>query len=126
MLSKKQLKCIKLMVDTDMQQKEIAEAIKVSEQTICTWKQNDDFKYEYEKYVKDSIDYSSKNAFRTILKLLKAKSEMVRLQAAKDILDRAGYKAKEKVEITGAIDNPYDELTVEELRALAKQCEKDG
>ena len=39
-------------------------------------------------------------AFNTEAALLKAKSEMVRLMAAKDILDRAGFKPDENINIS--------------------------
>ncbi|CVI73277.1 Bacterial regulatory proteins, luxR family [Clostridiales bacterium CHKCI001] len=38
MLTPKQRKCLELMVSGDLKQKEIAAQIKVSEQTICAWK----------------------------------------------------------------------------------------
>lgn len=103
MLTKKQLNCIKLMVEGELSQKEIASSIKVSEQTICKWKKDSEFKIEFENHVKNSIDYSSREAFKTMLKSLNARSEMVRYMAAKDILDRAGFKPTEKVNVEGAV-----------------------
>ncbi|MEY8001192.1 phBC6A51 family helix-turn-helix protein [Clostridium sp. Mt-5] len=128
MLSKKQLKCIKLMVESEFNQKQISEEIKVSEQTICKWKQNEEFKVEYDKHVKESVDYTSKDAARTMKKLLKARSEIVRFYAAKDILDRTGLKPVDKVEHSGnvAVNNPYKDLTTEELKKLAALDDKDG
>ncbi|MFG5570694.1 hypothetical protein ACFJYJ_11720, partial [Enterococcus faecalis] len=45
---------------------------------------------------------SSGKALHTILKLMSARSEMVRFNAAKDILDRSGYTPvnKQQVEIS--------------------------
>lgn len=128
MLSKKQLKCIKLMVESELNQKQISSEIKVSEQTICKWKQNEEFKVEYEKYVKESVDYTSKDAARTMKKLLKARSEIVRFYAAKDILDRTGLKPVDKVEHSGnvTVNNPYKDLTTEELKKLAALDDGDG
>ncbi|MDT2383387.1 hypothetical protein P7D56_23110, partial [Enterococcus avium] len=43
---------------------------------------------------------SSGKALNTMLKLLAARSEMVRFNAAKDILDRGGFAPVDKKEIT--------------------------
>ncbi|MFT8313188.1 MAG: phBC6A51 family helix-turn-helix protein [Clostridium sp.] len=128
MLSKKQLKCIKLMVETDLKQKEIAEEIKVSEQSISKWKRDVEFKNEYDRCLKESIDYASKDAAKTMTKLLKARSEMVRYYAAKDILDRTGLKPIDKVEHSGnvTVNNPYKDLSTEELKKLAALGDDDG
>ena len=50
-----------------------------------------------------------------------------KITVAKDFLDRAGFKPTDKVEVEGNITtNPYDELSVEELKALARKCEENG
>lgn len=90
-LSKKQLKCIELMVTTDMTQRAISKEIDAREETISRWKKTEEFKNEFNKQMKDSINLSSSIAYQTIMKLMGAKSEMVRFYAAKDILDRAGF-----------------------------------
>lgn len=80
-------------------QKEIAKKIDVSEVTICNWKKNDEFMKAYAKSLKDSMKSVAAMAFKTEKELLKARSEMVRLMTAKDILDRAGFKPKDQQEI---------------------------
>lgn len=101
MLKGKQRKCLELMIITDMTQKEIANELKISEQTICNWKKDKEFKYEFNEAMKEAINYSAKNAYNEMLNLLKAKSELVRFQAAKDLLDRSGYNPTEKLEVNG-------------------------
>jgi hypothetical protein len=51
-----------------------------------------------------------------------AESEAVRLQAARDILDRAGYSATQKVKIDGEliVETETDRAIREDLRALAQ------
>ena len=100
MLNSKQKKCIELMVPGDRTQREIAEVIHVSEATICNWKKNEEFKSEYTSALKNSMKDVAAKAFNTEAALLKAKSEMVRLMAAKDILDRAGFKPDENINIS--------------------------
>ena len=99
MLNPKQKKCIELMVLGDRTQKQIAELINVSENTITNWKKDNEFCAEYTDSLKSSMKDVAAKAFQTEVKLLSARSEMVRLMAAKDILDRAGFKADERIEL---------------------------
>lgn len=48
-------------------------------------------------------------------------------QALQFIRDTSGQKPEDNYNITGQIgvDNPYDELSVDELKALARKCESD-
>ena len=104
MLTAKQKKCIELLVSGVITQKEIAQQIKVSEQTICNWKKNEEFNAEYDKLMRVCIQSFAAKAFKTQTDLLKARSEMVRFMASKDILDRAGFKPVEKVEMDADMD----------------------
>lgn len=92
------------MVRTNLTQREIAKELDVSEETVSRWKKRKDFiekKLEEERLFLG--DLSSKS-IQTMEKLLNARSELVRFNAAKDILDRTGHKPVEKqqVEITEA------------------------
>ena len=103
MLSKKQKKCIEMMLCGDFTQKEIAAEIKVSEQTICSWKKNiPEFMEEYELALREGLKEAAAKAFRTQVNLLNSKNPMTRHMAAKDILDRAGFKAEDKLNINGS------------------------
>ena len=101
MLTTKQKNCIKLMVEGKMTQKDIAEAIKISEQTICNWKKDDEFMSELHSTMGIAFKSLAPIALNTHKKLLNAKSEMVRYLTAKDILDRAGYAAEENINVSG-------------------------
>ena len=92
MLNSKQKKCIEMMALCDRTQKEIAERLKVTEATICNWKKNEDFQTEYIEFMRQNLKGAVSKAFNTELQLLNARSEMVRLLAAKDVLDRAGFR----------------------------------
>jgi uncharacterized protein YjcR len=102
-LNTKQKECIKLMIEDKLNQKQIAEKLKVCPNTISNWKKDAEFMDEYTSAFKDSIREVAVKAFRTEIKLLNAKSEMVRLMAAKDILDRAGFKATDKLDINSNV-----------------------
>lgn len=95
----KQNKCIELMVEGKFKQKEIAKKLGVSENTISNWKKNEEFMSEYNNALKLSINSVASEAFFTQRKLLNATSEMVRYMTSKDILDRAGFKANEKIDL---------------------------
>ena len=50
-LSEKQIQCINLMAIENKTQKQIAKELKVTEQTICNWKKDKEFKNEIEKNI---------------------------------------------------------------------------
>ena len=99
-LNPKQKKCIELMIDGSYTQKKMAEILNVAENTISNWKKNDEFMNEYNTTLKSNINQVAAKASNTMIKLLTARSEMVRYMASKDILDRAGFKATEKVDLS--------------------------
>jgi len=103
MLTAKQHKCIELLAEGELTQKEIAKQVQVSEQTICSWKKNKEFIAEYDGLMRVYIQSFAAKAFQTQRSLLNAKSEMVRYMTAKDILDRAGYKPTDKMELNADI-----------------------
>ena len=92
MLNSKQKKCIEMMALGDRTQKEIAERLKVTEATTRNWKKYEDFQTEYIEFMRQNLKGAVAKAFNTELQLLNARSEMVRLLAAKDVLDRAGFR----------------------------------
>ena len=99
MLNSKQEKCIELMVEGRNTQKKIAEKLEVTEATICNWKKTDEFMAEYNATFKSSMKDAAAKAFKTEVALLNAKAETVRLAAAKDILDRSGFKPDDSVNV---------------------------
>lgn len=99
MLSEKQMQCINLMVIENKTQKQIAKELKITEQTICNWKKDKEFKNEIEKNIKENFGSLALDAQKKLKKLLKSNNEYIKMQAVKDILDRAGYKPVERREI---------------------------
>lgn len=96
-MTDKQEKCIKLMVTTNKTQKQIAKEIEVSEKTICEWKKQKEFKDEIDKNIKENFSSLAIDAQKELKKLLKSNNEYIKMQAVKDILDRAGYKPTERI-----------------------------
>lgn len=105
MLKPKQTKCLELMIQGTMTDKAIAEAINVSQKTICDWKKNNtEFQDEYNNLMRGSLQYAAPKAFRKQMALLDSKNDMVAHLAAKDIMDRAGFQPTEKVEMDADVD----------------------
>jgi len=101
MLTEKQIKCINLMITECKTQKQISKEINVTEKTICEWKKDKEFKEEIQKQMKENFGSLAIEAQQELKRLLKSKNENVKMQAIKDVLDRAGYKPIEKSEISG-------------------------
>lgn len=101
MLTEKQIKCINLMITEWKTQKQISKEINVTEKTICEWKKDKEFKEEIQRQMKENFGSLAVEAQQELKKLLKSKNENVKMQAIKDVLDRAGYKPIEKSEISG-------------------------
>lgn len=119
MLSTKQKKCIELMLLGEITQAQIAKELKVTEQTICNWKKNSEFAKELADGNRIAISSLVPRAINKTAALLNAESEQVQLAAAKDILDRAGYKAQDDIKLNANI-------TSEKLADVFKQIGGEG
>lgn len=98
-LKKVHQKAIVLLFEGDKKWSEIASELQIAESTLYNWLKDDTFTTAYDEYVKTIMSKSSGKALNTMLSLLSAKSEMVRFNAAKDIMDRGGLAPVEKQEI---------------------------
>lgn len=115
-MTTKREKVAKLMVYTDLTQKEIGRQINVSENTITRWKKQEDFqkllKENEKSYMKDLVA----PAMRGLKDLINANSEFVKLEAVKTILDRAGYDS---------IDDRLRELEIEKQQVQIRKTEAE-
>jgi len=103
MLTESQIKCINLIITENKTQKQIAKEINITEKTICKWKKDKEFKEEIQRQMKENFGSLAIEAQQELRKLLKSNNENVKMQAIKDVLDRAGYKPTDKVEHSGSI-----------------------
>ena len=105
MASENMKKGIVLMVRTSLTQREIAKELKVNENTVSQWKKDKEFDELRQHEERAFLGDLAAEALRTMKGLLNAKSELVRYNAASDILDRTGYKAtdKQELDINGAV-----------------------
>ena len=99
-LSGKQKRCIELMLEGELLLKDIAEELGVTPKTISTWKKDETFIEVYEEAVKSALRYSAVKAMGKVEKLMDSSNDFVALYAAQDVLNRAGFKPTDKMELT--------------------------
>lgn len=116
-MASKRIEAIKLMVTTEKHQKEIAKEIGINETTISRWKRRKDFNQTKKDCEREYLSSLSPKALRTLEELLGSKNDYVRLAAAKDILDRTGYKPTESIEMI----RPIEETAVSLAQLIEKQ-----
>ncbi|MGX0910176.1 phBC6A51 family helix-turn-helix protein [Staphylococcus haemolyticus] len=97
-MNAKQMRAVLLTVEGGLTQKQIAEELKVTEQTLVNWKKKQEYKDELLNAEREMLKGLTVKAVKTMENLLTAKSELVRYNAASDILDRTGHKPTDKVE----------------------------
>lgn len=90
-------------------QAQVAEIIGITDRQLRNWENDPEDKSGWNKLNDEIAEKAfgkyALSAIGTLVNLSKnAKSELVRLQASQDILDRAGYKPTDKQEIS--IDEP--------------------
>lgn len=118
-MTNKMLKAVKLMIETNLSQRDIAKELDVAEETVSRWKKRDDFKEKLREEQNNFLSELTRPAMRTMLELLDSPSDYVRCQAAQDILDRTGYKPSDRVEIeaeTVIIKDDIDEWYIYKLK----------
>lgn len=105
-LTKKQLEVAKLIAEGSLTNEEIAKQYCVNPSTIWRWKKNEEFMQAIDNFTADmkkdierKLMSMSSKALKELDKLLSARSEMVRLQAIKDVLDRLDIKPADKQDI---------------------------
>lgn len=100
MLNPKQAECLKLMMQNPkITGRDLSNALNVSEKTISQWKnKNEEFQQEYNALVRSKIQYAATQALGKQIDLLQSRNDMVAHLAAKDLMDRAGFNAVEKIE----------------------------
>ena len=97
-LNAKMLKCINLMVYTDMQKQEIAKELGVANNAISRWMNREDFQEELRKEMHKGFNSLAVKARRKLDGLMDSKNDVVVLGACKEVLNKAGYMETQKVE----------------------------
>lgn len=104
MITKKQKRAIELMFEGNLSQLAISEQLKIHPTTLSRWKRDQDFIEAMRVFTDSVISRSTPKAMATMLKLLDARSELVRFNASKDLLDRAGFMPTVKQDLTATIN----------------------
>lgn len=84
-----QQQAVMMLFARSMTQAQIAEELHLQSSTISTWKRQEKFRVAQDEYNRFMLRDMVGEAVITMRGLLHAKSEMVRFNAAKDIIDRA-------------------------------------
>lgn len=105
----------------------IAEELGVKVNTIARWKKKDTYKDLARSLVVEIIDIAKGflagagfKAVKILVESLNSPNERIRIQAAKEILDRIGLKTAEQLEVLTKSDDT-DAMSTEELTAIVKQ-----
>ena len=79
-----------------------------------------DLAVDIQQEIAHNITLSAPTALLTMMQLMKddTVADSVRLQAARDVLDRSGYGATNRIEISSQLDSKSDEDLRAELRQL--------
>lgn len=109
-------KAIELMVYTNLSQREIAKKLDVREETVSRWKNQEKFQSRKNELQKEYLKDLVAPAIRGLNDLLDANSEFVKLEAAKTILDRAGYDS---------LDDTLKDLEVKKQQVQIRKAEAE-
>ena len=97
-LPENQQKAIMLLFSGKQTQGRIAENVGVARVTLTLWRQKDKFRKAQDEYNRFMLRDLTNEAILTMRDLLDSRSEMVRFNAAKDILDRSmSYEQSRKI-----------------------------
>ena len=97
-LNAKMLKCIELMVYTDMQKQEIARELKVANNAISRWMAREDFQKALQDEMRKGFNSLAAKARRKLESLIDSNNDGVALGACREVLNKAGYMETQKVE----------------------------
>ena len=102
----KRLKALEILVSGDYKSyEEVADKLKITRRTLYNWRNEEEFSAELERRIKIKIGGIVPRAIKKLDELIDSKKEIIALQAAKDILDRGGYKATDKIDINGKTES---------------------
>ena len=99
-LTEKQIQALSLMFGGEkLTQTEIAKRVGVQRKTLSNWKKSKEFKAAFDGLINQQLQDIAPRALDTLVSLLNAQSEKIRLDAAQALLDRAGYTKENKISV---------------------------
>lgn len=96
-----QARFLALYMSTNLTQREMAKQVGVAEQTVSKWLKQDDFLDALQKEQRRYFSTAATAAAKKLVELIDCNNTGVALGACRDILDRAGLKPTDKVDING-------------------------
>lgn len=78
---------------------DVAQELKISVKTLYNWRKEEEFSKELNRRINIKIGGIAPKALKKMEKLIDSDDPHVALLASKDVLDRAGYKATDKVDV---------------------------
>ena len=99
-LSAKMLRCIELMVYTDMKKQDIAKELGVANNYISRWVKREDFQEALQNEMRKGFKDLAFKARRRLDTLMDSNNEGIALSACREVLSKAGYDAPQKIEQT--------------------------
>lgn len=107
-------KAIRLMVRTNLTQREIANKLDISEETVSRYKKKKNFDEIRQKEEREYLGSLAGPALRVMKELLESRSDYVRYNAASNILDRTGYKPTDKVDMNVTVPEIVFDVPLED------------
>jgi uncharacterized protein YjcR len=103
-LNNKQLRCIELMITTEMQKQEIASELGIRRETISAWVKREDFQAAMRDEMQREFSQMALKARRKLNELVDSNNPQVALAAAKEVLNKAGYQETQNINQTITTD----------------------
>ena len=102
----RKLKALEILVSGDYRTyEEVADRLKINRRTLYNWRNEEEFSKELDRRIRIVVGGIAPRALKKLDELIDSKNEQVALQAAKDMLDRGGFKAAEKIDLNGKTES---------------------
>lgn len=99
-LTPQQVRALDLMFSKKkITQTEICKELNISRKTLVNWKNSKPFRAAFDNLINQQLQDIAPRALDTLVSLLDAQSEKIRLDAAQALLDRAGYTKENKISV---------------------------
>ncbi len=108
-ITPKQAKAIEVIISDGGTYEEIAKKINASKNSIYAWFKDDDFLAALNRAQLHAFSIAASKAHRKLIELLDSPNPSVALGACNSLLDRAGYKAVQRID---ADVNAKQDITV--------------
>ncbi len=99
-LNNNHMRCIELMVYSDLLKGQIAEELNVRPETITAWQKREDFQEALRAEMNRGFSSMAVKARKKLEQLIDSSNPQVALAASREVLNKAGYQETQKIEQT--------------------------